>query len=248
VHRLLSELLRFAELEYTVFRASAPRELKEMVVPCRGERPADYYAVDSGYVVRRVGEVDVLVQSLVAVGRDVRRKFVVQRVGAKPHETARLNEIAFAESIDAGIILVDGPLTPYVSKTRVVGVSKDPRLGRYGPRIPDAARRGAFTKVSRALGERRAAALLLADAPPGSYLEPVDLGHLHGTYIKSDFVLYVELPKSMPVDRVCSLLARYPVRLRLAHYLARISRNYLKTLRYVMSRLLREELPPGPIL
>lgn len=238
MRQLLSEILRLAELEISAKRADIPDELKRLVVLCGGEERPDYYAVDSGYVVRRIGNSDVLVQIIVAVGRDVRKKFVVTKVSENPHMAARINEINFAESIRSQFVLVDGPLTPYVHDAGVIGVSKDPRLVRYGPRIRDAELRDAFVHLAKTLGEREAAALLLRDAPPGSYLEPVKIGGLMGTYFKSEWVLYVEFPENIPGDLLCPLFRKYPIRLRTAHHLAKVNREFLKTLRAVASSIL----------
>jgi hypothetical protein len=136
MRQLLSEILKFAELDYVQAVAEIPQQLRDLVTPCDGKGDLDYYAVDSGYVGRRIGAVDVLIQSIVAVGRDVRRKFIIQKI-EDLHQEARRNELWFAESLNADVVLVDGPLTPYVNTAKVVGVSKDPRLVRYGPRIPE---------------------------------------------------------------------------------------------------------------
>ena len=247
MHQLLAEILRYAELEH-VQGVVDVQQLKELVVPCNGGEHLDYYAVDSGYVVRRVGVADVLIQTMVAVGKDVRRRFVMQRVVEDPHREARRNEIRFAESISADIVLVDGPLTPYVNTARVIAVSKDPRLVRYGPRIPEKDKREAFMKLVKAVGERELAGLLLSASAPGSYLLPVDLGGLYGTFFKSDWVVYVEYPKHLDAGRLCALFRRYPVRLRLAHHLAKVNREYLETVGAILSGVLRTPLRPRELL
>lgn len=239
---LLSQLLRFAELEYTVRKLEVPEALRKLVVPCESEDKPDYYAVDSGYVVQKIGSFDVLIQSIVAVGREVRRRFLIKKVVEDVHTEARRREIRFAESIDADIVLVDGPLTPYVGVTRVIGVSKDPRLVRYGPRIEDDATRDLFVRLSKRWGEREVAGALLASAPAGSYLLPVDIGGLRGTFFKSEWVLYVEFPKNLSADALCALFKRYPVRLRVAHHLAKIGREYVKSVRAVLSSLMGASL------
>ena len=236
---LLSAVLRLAELETPPRPLEIPRELSELVTPCgEGGKPIEYYAVDSGYVVQRVGPRDILIQSIVAVGRDIKRKYIVTTVTGDPHVEARIREIRFAEFINSDIVLVDGPLTPYVNTARIIGVSKDPRLARYGPRIPDADLRDKFTKLSRYVGERGLVEALLARAPSGSYLPPVDLGELAGTFFKSDWVIYVEFPKSYRPEALCQLFRRYPIRLRLAHHLAKVNREYLKTVKIMLSTVL----------
>jgi hypothetical protein len=244
MRELLAEILRYVELEHVQGVAEVPPQLKELVVPCSGGGSLDYYAVDSGYVVRRIGSADVLIQTVVAVGRDIKRRFVMQRVAEDPHREARRNELLFAESIGADIVLIDGPLTPYVNTARVIGVSKDPHMARYGPRIPEKDKREAFVKLAKALGEREVAALLLSASTPGSYLIPADLGGLYGTFFKSDWVVYVEYPKHIDASRLCALFRQYPVRLRLAHHLAKVNREYLKTVGAVLSGVLRP--PPRP--
>jgi len=248
MRQLLAEILRYVELEHVHGVVEVPQQLKELVVPCNSGGSLDYYAVDSGYVVRRIGAADVLIQTVVAVGRDVKRRFVMQRVIEDPHREARRNELLFAESINADIVLVDGPLTPYVNTAKVIGVSKDPRLARYGPRIPERDKREAFVKLAKALSERELAALLLSASAPGSYLIPADLGGLYGTFFKSDWVVYVEYPKHIDAGRLCALFRRYPVRLRLAHYLAKVNREYLKTVGAILSEVLRPLPRPRDLL
>ena len=243
MRQLLSEILKFAELDYVQAVAEIPRQLRDLVTPCDGRDDLDYYAVDSGYVRRRIGAVDVLIQSIVAVGRDVRRKFIIQKI-EDLHQEARRNELWFAESLNADVVLVDGPLTPYVNTAKVVGVSKDPRLVRYGPRIPEKDKREVFMKFAKAVGERELASWLLSVATPGSYLTPVDLGGFYGTFFKSDWVVYVEFPKHIDVRRLCTLFRRYPIRLRLAHHLAKISKEYLKSIGTIISSILHT--PPQP--
>ncbi|MEZ0319091.1 MAG: DNA double-strand break repair nuclease NurA [Pyrobaculum sp.] len=238
MRQLLSELLRLAELELLDQRLEVSPELFKLVNQCDSGFTQVYYAVDSGYAVLHVGGSEVLIQSIVAVGTDVRRRFVAQLASGDVHIQARLNEIHFAESLQ-GLVLVDGPLTPYVSRSRVVGVSKDPRLVRYGPRIGDERLRALFVKASKALGERRLAALILAQAPRGAYLEPVEVGDFYGTFFKSDWVLYVEFPKWVRVEELCSLLRRYPLRLRIAHHLAKVNKKYLYSLRFILANVLR---------
>ncbi|ABL88173.1 conserved hypothetical protein [Pyrobaculum islandicum DSM 4184] len=238
MYQLLSEVLKFAELEHAQTIIGIPEELKKLVIPCEGEGNFDYYAVDSGYLVRRISNIDVLVQSIVAVGKDIKRRFYIRRIGEDPHIEARKNELQFAETLDAEVILVDGPITPYANITKVVGVSKDPRLIRYGPRIPDKDKREIFVKLAKSIGEREVASVLLAQSPPGSYLVPVDLGGLYGTFFKSDWVLYVEFPKNLSASYLCPLFRRYPIRLRLAHRLAKINRQYLRTVGLLVSRIL----------
>jgi len=88
MRELLAEILRYVELEHVQGVAEVPPQLKELVVPCGGGGSLDYYAVDSGYVVRRIGSADVLIQTVVAVGRDIKRRFVMQRVAEDPHREA----------------------------------------------------------------------------------------------------------------------------------------------------------------
>jgi len=248
MRQLLSEILRFAELDYVQVVAEVPQQLRDLATPCDGRGDLDYYAVDSGYVGRRIGAVDVLIQSIVAVGRDVRRKFIIQKITTDLHQEARRNELRFAESLDADVVLVDGPLTPYVNTAKVVGVSKDPRLVRYGPRIPERDKREVFMKLAKAIGERELASWLLSAAPPGSYLSPVDLGGFYGTFFKSNWVVYVEFPKHIDVKHLCTLFKRYPIRLRVAHHLAKVSKEYLKSISIIISSILRTSPRPRELL
>jgi NurA domain. len=244
MRHLLAEILKYAELEHFQSRVEIPKQLYDLVIPCNEEGSVDYYAVDSGYVTWRIGTSDVLIQSVVAVGKDVKRKFIIQKVSEDPHFEARINELRFAESVRAEVVLVDGPLTPYINTTKVVGVSKDPRLVRYGPRVSEKDKRDVFVRIAKMLGERELASLLLSTATPGSYLLPVDLGDLYGTFFKSDWIVYVEFPKYMDPSRLCVLFKRYPVKLRLAHHLAKTNRQYLKTVKTILSSVLR--IPPQP--
>ncbi|MEM1597045.1 MAG: DNA double-strand break repair nuclease NurA [Pyrobaculum sp.] len=238
MRQLLSEILRLAELELWDQRPEVPPQLLKLVNQCDSDFVHDYYAVDSGYVVLPVGGSEVLIQSIVAVGPDVKRRFVAQLASGDVHVQARLNEIRFAESMQ-GLVLVDGPLTPYVNRSKVVGVSKDPKLVRYGPRIGDEELRTLFVKASKAVGERRLASLILAKAPRGAYLVPVEVGDFYGTFFKSDWTLYVEFPRWVRVDELCSLFRRYPLRLRVAHHLAKVNKKYLYSLRFILSNVVK---------
>lgn len=242
MRQLLSEVLRFAELDFATPEPEPAGELVELVHACEAEESPEYYAVDSGYAVYRVGSVDVLLQSLVAVGRDVRRKFILRRVEKDHHLEARENELRFAESIGAEVVLVDGPLTPYVNTSELIGVSKEPRLVRYGPRIEDPGKRRRFMKLAELLGEREAAGLLLRRAPRGSFLTPVDLGGLYGTFFKSDWVIYVEFPKKTSAERICALFKRYPIKLRLAHHLAKVSSRQANAVWTVLANVLHRPI------
>jgi len=238
---VFSELLRFVELELYPYEVKIPPSLKRLVNYCRGGRLRDYYAVDSGYVVQEVGDYDVLVQLVVGVGREVKKRFLVQKAYDDVHHVARINEIKFAEAFHGGLVLVDGPLTPYVSTANVVGVSKDPRLVRYGPRIAQEDLRREFVSVAKKIGEKEVARRLLQGEPPGSYLEPVEIGDFYGTFIKSDWVLYVEFPKSMRAEEICGVLSRYPIRLRVAHHLAKLNREFLDSIYYLMLNVVKPQ-------
>lgn len=244
MRELLSQILRIAELEAENFQID--RRLEELVVTCNSTSNYEYYAVDSGYLTQKLGHSDILIQYIVAVGRDVRRRFVITKA-EKPHFTARLNEIKFAESLE-GLVLVDGPLTPYVNSSRVVGVSKEPKLARYGPRITRPQIKEIFVKTAKRLGEAKTASILLAKYPPGTYLEPVEVDDFYGTYIRSDWVLYLETPRSFKPEELCSLFRKYPIKLRLAHHLAKINKEFLKTVKFFMSSILREEIRPRDLL
>jgi len=93
MRELLAEILRYVELEHVQGVAEVPLQLKELVVPCSGGGSLDYYAVDSGYVVRRIGAADVLIQTVVAVGRDIKRRFVCR--GWRRTRTGRRGETSF---------------------------------------------------------------------------------------------------------------------------------------------------------
>lgn len=236
MRQLLSEILKFVELELSAPKREISDGLKKLVASCNNDITPKYTAVDSGYVVQRVGEVDILVQSIVAIGDEVKRRFVIQKVLEDPHHEARLNEIRFAEGF-GGLVLVDGPLTPYINSGDMLGVSKEPRAVRYGPRIPERELRELFINLSRALGEIKVAGELLAGAPPGSYLRPVEVGGFYGTFFKSDWVLYVEFPKSLNAGEICGLFKRYPIKLRIAHHLSKINRQYLDSIKFLFSNI-----------
>ncbi|MFN3803591.1 MAG: DNA double-strand break repair nuclease NurA [Pyrobaculum sp.] len=236
MRQLLSEILKFVELELSAPKREISDELKKLVASCNNDITPKYTAVDSGYVVQRVGEVDILIQSIVAIGDEVKRRFIIQKVLEDPHHDARINEIHFAESF-RGLVVVDGPLTPYVNGGDVVGVSKEPKAVRYGPRIPEKELRELFINLSKALGEIKVAGELLAEAPRGSYLRPVEVGGFYGTFFKSDWVLYVEFPKGLDASEICGLFRRYPIKLRIAHHLSKINRQYLDSIKLLFSNI-----------
>ncbi|MEM4673634.1 MAG: DNA double-strand break repair nuclease NurA [Pyrobaculum sp.] len=230
--QLLSEILKFIELELPYVEKEAPELLRSLTHRCTSEMYIKHGAVDSSYIVRKIGHLDVLIQTVVGVGDRVKKKYIVQKVTGDIHLQARRNEINFAELLDTDVVLIDGPLTPYVkSGDRLIGVSKDPKMARYGEKIQDRERRELFQKISKLVGERRVAELILLNMPRGSYLEPADLGELYGTFFKSDWVLYVEFPKRFNPEDLCSLFRKYPVRLRLAHHLAKVNTSFLDLVR-----------------
>lgn len=241
MREFLSEALRFVESR-AWDRVNVPEVLHNLVYICNSKPIYNYYAVDSGYIVLGFRGMNVLVQSLVAVGPSIDRKISIRPAPTHVNLEARLAEISFAEGLP-GITLVDGPLTPYVSSSKSIGVSKDPRKMRYGPRIRDPEARDVFLKLSGALGELGVASMALARAPRGSYLAPVDLGNFLGTFFKSDVIIYVEYPKTYAAEDLCGLFRRYPIKLRVAHRLASINKKYIKTIKIILSRLDRNLLP-----
>lgn len=244
--QFLSEILKFAELEFSYVERELIATLKSLVRSCDDGGYVEHGAVDSGYVVHRVGHIDVLIQVVVGVGDRVKERHIVQRVVGDVHVQARRNELNFAESLGVDLVLIDGPLTPYTyGGDRIVGVSKDPRLARYGEKIHRRDVRDQFLKISRLVGERKLAELLLLDSPSGSFLEPVDMGSLYGTFFKSDWVLYVEFPKKYKAEELCGVFKRYPVKLRLAHRLAKMGKSYLNLVRYFLPD---SYLPPRDLL
>lgn len=238
---LLSQALRFVELRpYT--STEVPEALSALVHTCDSAPIKEYYAVDSGYAVLGYKNIEILVQSIVAVGPSIRRRVVIRPLPDRADLAARMEELRMAEELP-GLVLVDGPLTPYVVASKCIGVSKDPRRRRYGPRIPDPEARDAFIGLSRRVGELSAAEVVLSRSPRGSYLVPVDLGNYFGTFFKSDMVVYVEFPKSYRAELLCGLFKRYPMKLRIAHRLASINDKYIKTIGIILSRIDRTFLP-----
>ncbi len=243
MRQLLSEILKFVEFEYV---NDGYLELGELATPCSGGPPINYTAVDSGYAVQRFRNTNVLIQSLVAVGREVRRRVVVKRV-EDPHRDARLNEINFAEEVE-GLVLLDGPLTPYRAGGHIVGVSKGPAEARYGPNMPHGGARSVFIKMSKLWGESATAASVLSRWPRGSYLKPVEVGGYYGTYLKSDWVIYVEYPKSLKIEDLCRLFVRYPIKLRLAHHLSKMNKKYLNSVKFLLWTIGRNQIHPKDLL
>lgn len=250
MRQFISEILRIAELEIPRSKdmltrlASRAHEYKDLVVrPLEARAPPDYAAIDSGYVTIRYRYLDLTIMILVILKNNINIKTII--LNRKKDENLNINfyarqqEIKYAQE-ERGYVLLDGPLTPYVADPTglMIGVSKDPAAARYWRGLGGEAGEW-FREMSRHISELYGAELLLRGEPPGSMLRPVRVGKFLGTYIKGDSVFYVEFPEYIPIEIVSSFFKfGYPIKLRLAHKYAKISSEYLRTVKIMFSRFL----------
>ncbi|MBP1449605.1 MAG: DNA double-strand break repair nuclease NurA, partial [Thermoproteus sp.] len=205
--------------------------------------PPDYSAVDSGYVAVEYRYFKLYIIDIVVVKNKIYNKTIFLNI--KKNEKININrkarELELREIEGEGpYVLLDGPLTPYVGWTDrpIVGVSKDPVAPRYGRALGGEAGEW-FEEISALASELYAAELLLRGEPYGAMLKPVKVSGLRGTYVKGDSVFYVEFPGHVPEEVVASFFRHgYPVKLRIAHKYARITREYLNTVKTILPRLL----------
>jgi hypothetical protein len=250
MRQLISEILRLAEMEIPKYRdklIELARDIdeykKEAVERPRYVDTPDYIAIDSGYAVIQYRYLNIAIIVVVIIDKYINSETIL--FSFKRNEDIDLNsyirkqELARAEK-HSGYVLSDGPLSPYMKEPRgfIIGVSKDPVAPRYWKGI--GGRLGEWLReISGYVSELYGAELLLRGEPPGSMLKPVKLGKYLVTYIKGDSVFYVEFPEYIPKDVVASFFRYgYPIKLRIAHRYAKITREYLRTVRTIAPRLL----------
>ncbi|KUO86940.1 MAG: nuclease NurA [Thermoproteus sp. JCHS_4] len=248
--QLVSEILRLAEIEIPRYRdklAELTNDLdeykRELVVRPRYMDTPDYTAIDSGYAVVQYRYLNIASIVVVIIDKYIKTETIL--FSFKRNEKIDLNnyirkqELMRAERY-GGYVLSDGPISPYLREPRgfVIGVSKDPVAPRYWRGVGGRAGEW-FKEISGYVSELYGAEILLRGEPPGSMLRPVKLGRYLVTYIKGDSVFYVEFPEYIPQEVVSSFFRYgYPIKLRIAHRYAKITREYLRTVKTIAPRLL----------
>lgn len=246
---LISEILRLAEIEIPRYRdklvelARRAEAFKDLVLkPSAGEAPS-HAAIDSGYAVIQYRNMNIVIIDIVIINNKINNESILlyfrKNKEINMNKYIRIQEITRATSLE-GYVLIDGPLTPYLNEPKglLIGVSKDPVLPRYW-KGADGEVGEWMKRISSYASELYAAELLLRGEPPGSMLKPVKLGSFLATYVKGDSVFYVEFPEYVPEQIVSSFFKHgYPIKLRLAHKYAKISRDLLKTVKTILPRLL----------
>lgn len=246
---LLSEILRLAEIEVPKYRdkiaelARKAEAFKDLILrPPVGDVP-NYAAVDSGYAVVQYRNMNIIIIDIVVINNNINNESILlyfrKNEKININKYIRIQEITRALGLD-GYVLLDGPLTPYLNEPRglVIGVSKDPVMPRYW-KGADSDVGEWMREISGYASELYAAELLLRGEPPGSMLKPVKFKGFLATYVKGDSVFYVEFPEYVPEEVIASFFKHgYPIKLRLAHKYAKISRDLLKTVKMMLPRLL----------
>lgn len=249
MRQLLSELLRIAELEIPKAQerlaAAVKRaeEFKGLVIrPSKVDAPR-HSAIDSGYVLVEYRYFKLYIIDIVVISEKILNKtiFITLNRDKKININKRIRELELGEAKKLNsYVLVDGPISPYLAKAEglIIGISKDPIAARYGPAIGGDAGKW-FAEVASVSSELYAAELLLRGEPPGAMLRPVKVGSFLGTYVRGDSVFYVEFPPYVPEEVVASFFSHgYPIKLRLAHKYAKMSGEYLATVKTIFPRLL----------
>ena len=249
MRQLISEILRLAEIEIPKYRdkltelAGKAEEFKDIVVRPSAVDPPNYAAIDSGYAVIQYRNMNIVIIEIVVITNSIKRESLLLHFKRNNeidlNRYIRVQEITRAAELN-GYVLVDGPITPYLNRPKglIIGVSKDPVSSRYWKGIGGEVGEW-MREVSNYVSELYGAELLLRGEPPGAMLRPVKLGEFLATYIKGDSVFYVEFPEYIPSEVISSFFRYgYPIKLRLAHRYAKISRDLLKTIETILPRLL----------
>ncbi|CCC82204.1 DNA double-strand break repair nuclease NurA [Thermoproteus tenax] len=245
---LLSEILRLAELEAPDSTGrlarllDAAKELEQLTLKPPSIDPPDYIAIDSGYIELKYRHTNLLLITITKIDNKINNNVIIKKIERTNNNINRyVRELELKSAAEEkGYVLVDGPLTPYIRSPigYVIGVSKDPVAARYWRSLGGKEAEW-FKEISSLTSELYGAEILLQDKPRGTMLKPVDLGEFFATYIKGDSVFYIEFPRYIPLEVISSFFKYgYPIKLRLAHRYAKISRELLRSLRVLIPRFI----------